>query len=1098
MGMLRRRSRRLCAVFSLLTLAVFFSMPARFALASTVGVISGTVTDSASHAGIANVRVTASSASGSYRATTNARGFYSMTGVYSDTYTVSFQYDGYEPVSVPGVSVYADQVATLNETLTKSLRTIAAVRTHAVSSAYQPNQTTDTVTVAAPQIQNFQGSNFNTNESNLITSLPGAELDSSGYPVIHGGREYEEGFEFEGIPYTDAFTNQFNNTLSIPTAGVGLVQLTPGAGEVNQGTGGGFGTLNVVAKRGTYPPYADLAGGVGAPTFSHSVNFDYSWATPDGRWSNYLSMANGNLVPQYGNDGHPLAFIGEYYNTGLESDRETLDNLVYRFGPNSNQSVQAFVDIAQHDFFENAGGLSSLCFYSCDPQFTGTWSGIFGMSPAQVTRISSLYPGQPSLTSTLAQASNRAPFTFWQPNQAFKLEYTNAINSSTYFNIMAYRTNSVVTFDGPGSQGSATSGSYSLQGGQTSGVTAAFQKQLSDKHLFQAGADVSHLHPVFAFQSQPDAMFASLLGALTTTPDAPSGLFDQFVLPFAFISPTDPDGCPLQTAFGVPAGPGTTCGYAYTAFPSATQLNFPSFFEVATVQRQDYSLYASDKWQPNDRLNVQFGARMDAATYRMPTPGIDPFYCTTQYLPTSWTPPTTFNAADGFVCNAKATFSFLNDAVRPKIFEPRLGLSYKFGDNTAVRLTYSKAVQFVPVADFDFAETPQNNYIVPYGKLAPWDPLGVGTHCGMTTAVSGSSLVVPCRNFGEQLYWINQNADGVAYQPARPTTSDNYQLTVSHEFTSGFLNGVAISISPWFRKQHDTIAAESSPLLTSTGQPEVINGVIQFGPSLLTNNGKEQATGVDLNITRQIAYGLSGQFTASYINEFSSVIPLSGSEDFYPSIVPASVALGNVYRVGFLSPFQTTLGLTWRTRNGWRFNPRYTYNIGYPTGVGTITAADVNGVPFNLPNTNVLPGSAPSGPGFYVDPMNPGSFFAPNIAASRGESEAASPGGKLTPPQGFFNFSVEYAPPQSRFSIGADIFNIFNQVYSGAVLSSRYQPLATGISGPLSGFSTNSINYTNYPSAWPQYLGFMHGKEVWVNVPSAPGRSVFFYVQVRV
>jgi hypothetical protein len=189
--------------------------------------------------------------------------------------------------------------------------------------------------------------------------------------------------------------------------------------------------------------------------------------------------------------------------------------------------------------------------------------------------------------------------------------------------------------------------------------------------------------------------------------------------------------------------------------------------------------------------------------------------------------------------------------------------------------------------------------------------------------------------------------------------------------------------------------------------------------------------------------------------------------------------------------------LTYHTRSGWRINPRYTYNIGYPTGVGTLTAADVNGLPFNLPNTNVLPGSAPSGPAFYIDPLNPGSFFNPNIAANRGESETSSPGGKLTPPQGFVNLTVEYGPPQSKLIYGFDVENIFNQVYSGAQLNGRYQPLATGISGPLTGFSTNPNNYTPYPSAWPQYGDFLHGNQVWVNVPSGFGRTFYFYLQVR-
>jgi len=1088
-GTLRRHARTMRAVFTLFFLAIFIASSAGIALASNTGVMSGNVTDAATNKPLADVRVTAASPSGSYSATTNSRGFYSITGVFADTYTVSFQLAGFEPVSATGVSVFADQVATLNESLTKSLKTIAAVRSHGASSAYQPNQTTDTVTVAAPQIQNFQGSTLNGSETNLLISLPGAMADSSGYPVIHGGREYEEGFEFEGIPYTDAYSNQFNNSLAIPTAGVSLVQLTPGAGDITQGSGGGFGTFNVVSKRGTYPAYATLGGAVGNPGFDHRLNFDDSWATPDGRWSNYLSSANSNETFQYGREAHPYAQINEFYNTRYETDRETLDNLVYRFGKNNSQSLQAFVDIAQHTFYEGAGGINGFCFYSCDPVYTGTWSSFYGMTPAQVTSISTLYPGQPSLNATLASASNRAPFTYWQPNQAFKLAYTNNFDPSTFLNITAYRTNAVVTFDGPSSEGSFAGDLHILQGGQTNGITASFQKQLSDKHLLEAGVDISHLHPIDSYQSQSFALFGAIIGTL-----------DQFALPYAFISPNSPDGCPL-TLFGA-----TGCGYAFQAHPGATQVNFPMFDQVSTVQRQDYSAYLSDKWQPNDRLNAQVGIRLDAATYRMPTPGIDPFTCTTQYLPATWTPPTTawdpmgvyHNGVPSFNCDAKATFNFPNNAVKPKIWQPRLGLSYKMGANTAVRVTYNRAVQFVPIASVDFGEVDQGAYTKTYGGLAPYNPFGVTDANGQPTTNCGQpGFFVACRSFGEQLYWINQNFDGIPYQPARPTTSDNYQFTVSHQFTAGLLNGVAISFSPWYRLQHDTIANEASPLPGPNGQPLVVNGVIQFGPPLLTNSGKEQATGIDLNITRQVAYGLSGQLTASYINEFSSVIPLSSLEDFYPSIQPASIALGNLYRVGFLSPFQTTLGLTYQTHSGWRLNPRYTYNIGYPTGVGTLTSAFVNGTAFNLPNTNALAGTAPQGPAFFIDPMNPGSVLNPNIVASRGESETSSPGGKLTPPQGFVNLTVEYTAPQSRLTYGFDVENIFNEVYTGASLNGRYQPIATGISGPLTGYSTSSINYTTYPSAWPQYGGFMNGNNVWVNIPNGLGRTFYFYIQAR-
>jgi hypothetical protein len=328
-------------------------------------------------------------------------------------------------------------------------------------------------------------------------------------------------------------------------------------------------------------------------------------------------------------------------------------------------------------------------------------------------------------------------------------------------------------------------------------------------------------------------------------------------------------------------------------------------------------------------------------------------------------------------------------------------------------------------------------------------------------------------------------------------TSDNYQINFQTQFTRGILNGVALSIAPWHRFQHNTTANEAAPVPGPNGLPLVINGVIQTLPPVLTNQGKEFATGIDLNITRESAYGLSGQFTASYINEFSSVIPTSSLEDFYPNILPASLLAGNIYRVGFLSPFQSTLGLTYKTRSGWRINPRFSYNIGYPTGLGTLSAALINGSAFNLPNTNALIGSAPNGPSCFVDPNNPGSLFNPNIVACRGNAEKAFPGGELTPPNTVAAVTIEYTTHHMPISYGVTVDNLFNESFNGPLFNARYQPIATGITGPLTGFSTNPTNYTNYPSAWPQYQNFIGGKRTYINIPANPGRSFYFYIQMR-
>src|SRR5215472_4428422 len=299
--MILRLSRITCGVLATACLVI---LQGTAALAGTTGVISGTVTAADTGAPIAGVQVSATSPTGQYSTTTNAKGFYAFTGVSPDTYNVSFKAEGYQPQVVLGVSVFADQATRADARLPRGLRTIATVPVRAMAGAYQPTQTVDTYTVTSQTINSIQGNSMNISETNLITSLPGASADSSGYPTIRGGRENEEGFEFEGIPYVDAFTNQFTNTLATPGLGLASAQLTPGAGNASFGNNG-TGSLNLLAKRGTYPGYANAQVAVGGPGYFHGLNVEYGTAGQDGRWSEYFAFAGQGTGYFFGGSSRP-------------------------------------------------------------------------------------------------------------------------------------------------------------------------------------------------------------------------------------------------------------------------------------------------------------------------------------------------------------------------------------------------------------------------------------------------------------------------------------------------------------------------------------------------------------------------------------------------------------------------------------------------------------------------------------------------------------------------------------------------------------------------------------------------------------------------
>ena len=1029
------------------------------ASAGTTGQISGTVADASSQRPIANARVTATAPTGRYSATTDPRGYYVITGVQPDSYVVTFTANNFEPNSVTGINIFADQTATVNGSLRRSLTEIGRVTARSPGGAYQPTQTTDTYTVTPTQIQQLQGSAINISETNLITSLPGASVDSSGYPVIRGGRENEEGYQFEGIPYTDAFTNQFVNTLATPGLGLQQVQLTPGVANASF-QNAGTGTLNLIAKRGSYPGFFTAQAGIGFPNFFHPVNIEFGTASPNGRFSEYAAFSGQNTGFTYGDNSLTAAQNNRFFSTRLETDREFLNNLVYRFGRDSTKSLQFFTDIADHHFYQGYGGFDTLCFRTCDPLFTDTIGGITGLTAGQIQSIMTLDPYQQNPTQTLKQAQ-RPPYTYYQPNIAYKLQFNDNIDPSTFFSINFYRVNAVTNFDFPYASQNPFYPSFVLQqGGFSTGGQVEFTKQLSQKHLLKLGGSYAYLHPVYD-------QVSNNWGLESTIFSGNSEIYDFL--------PNDAN-CPV-----------TSCGYLAPYFPNGLP-KVPNNIETSASNRQDFSLYVNDTFTPNTKLKLDLGMRMDGANYRLPAAKIDPNTCDFLYLPQPGTynlptQPAPGSAPPGTVppgtCPT-AKFGVTKDQTQPRIFEPVIATSYQLGTRDAIRATYGRSVEFAPLGQIDF--------YVPQGYYSGFNKVPATAN---TCGIFGNQY---CASYGEQLYWDNQNTfQGVPLQPVKPEVFNNFDFSYSHQFA----NGLAFKITPFYRLAYDATASSQTPKIGPNGQPITdVNGNVLYNPSVVTNLGSNKAAGIELNLTKDTPLGLSGQFTATYINEFSNVIPLSASEDFFPTIPPASLALHNVYRVGFISPLQTTLALTYRTKSGWRINPQLQYNIGYPLGAGQLGAVFVNGVPYNLPNTNVTSGinGSPRGAVQYIDPMNPGSLFTPNIAATRGTPEGTFPGGLLSHPNATANMTIEYTNHRGN-AIGFTVNNLFNELFAGPELNTRYQPVATGLSGPLTGFIPGAFLYPQLGFA--NFSPAVKGQNAYVNFPNNSPRTFYFYVQAH-
>lgn len=968
--------------------------------AGTTGTINGTVTDSKTSLPIAGVVVSAVSPSANLNGKTDAKGFYSFSGVSPDTYAVSFEFPGFQPASTTGVNVFQDVTATVNSTLTKSLSTIGRVTARSVSGAFQPGQTQDTISIGTAQIEAINGREFNTNESNLLTSLPGASLDSSGYPVLRGGRENEEGYNFEGISIVDSFTNQFQNSLSVN--GIANFQLTPGAGNATVGNAG-TGTINYTAKRGTYPGFGSLELETQSSPFTHQLTAEYGFSTPNGNISNYVSFIGQRAGSQIGPRGTSAVDIGQF-NGGLSdfSENNIVDNFIYKFGSNKNYELQLLYQNQIDKFGFNYGGTENLRQELGDPYFQSgnsypSFYSFLGFTNTEIAGAFSPLPGQGRIDGFLSTNSQ------YQPNALYKVQLSHNFDPSTFLRLAYYGVDAVQIFDLPDPN---IFGAYLLQGSTRSGFSADLTKQFNSKNLVQIGAKFEYQHPIDFIDSYDNAAIAVGLGAQTFGVGRAKGF--EFA---DFLSPTDANCNGILTnVFGATS----TCGYLAQFFGGTTP-KIPNYVRSAQFDRGDISAYINDQFQATSKLKIEAGVRLDGNA--------------THY-------PATF---DGEKTNVP------NNAAHPLIPEPRLAASFTATKRDSFRASFARSIQYAPL--LDVARTIDRSVFNPYNNIPSYDvlsgPFDPNNPSATAASVCGSKQKSLCPNYGEQLFAEYQyGVVGSPIQPVKPETFTSYDFTYSHDFGGG----VGARVTPFYTRGYDIIDRVASV----TGFNPVSNKPI-LGPAVATNLGIERTTGVEFQLTREARYGFSGQVSATYINKLSNVPPLAASEDFFPTIPSASLALGSIYRVGYLSPFQATAAIQYKTRGGLRINPQITYNKGYPQNQGLLFPTFVNGVATTVPITDVTGPGVGRNPTQFVDPANPGTVFNPNVLAKLGTPESASPGGILSNARFNTNLTVELSPPNSKSTIGVQIFNLFNQLYNRPNLNTALQPVANGVLGPQTG-----------------------------------------------
>jgi hypothetical protein len=1080
---------RIFAVAAVVLSMTFSSTMPAFAAGGQTGNINGTVVDSASGLPVAGAKVNLVSPSGNYTTQTDSKGVFNILGAQVDTYTLSIEFKGYEPLAESGVTISGDQNVSLGTVkLVKSLRTIGTVTARSVNSAYQPGQTTDSITVAGSRIDEAVGKSQSNNERELVTSVPGATLTDSGAISIRGGLTTEVGYQFDGIPYSEPFLNQ--NSSANRFNGVGSLQIVEGAGDATQGNIGG-GVVNIIPKRGTYPGFANLDFEIGGPNFNHTFDFEGGIASQDQRISDYFSYNGQRDFPYYGPSNINAASIGNYYAPGYQTNDDFVNNFVFRFGHNNSQSLQVLYQNRLFRDYGPAGGYTNQTYYTFDPSSYLTANGaesylasVLGPSAGlayyqHIIGLNQGVPSNPNAPNNLLQAELEG----YDPTQLLKFEYDNNFTPNLLLQARYYNFNALLgSTSDTGALGGNAEPAVDSTGGRRSGLIADLIDQIGTKNTLTFHIEYQNQDPQFNLTT-PTVLAGNL--ANNTSLQADGGYDAPSLADFLPLNANGTcslngmapgvGGCYLSQFFpnGVPRIPIGAIGYHGSVFQTS----------AAAIR---------DQLRVNSRLNFDVGARVDGANYKIA--------------------PNPVTAGENNIYYADPTDVPLNTISskfsNPRTVEPRAAVAFQVDPNDAVRASFGRSVEFLTGQTFGTPASLVN--FTPFQKV----PAVPGFTCG--SGVANAPPVI-CTNYAQQLQWLyDQNNDAPDLGNALYAAYDNYDFTYQHQFAGGY----GLRFTPFYRQGYDV---PGFALRSATVNP--VTQELESFVFTVNNNNASKTSGVEFELTTpQKPYGFSGFLSATYQNVLDRVTPLLAGEDTLPDVFDSSIALADTYRAGYVTPFTVKLGGEYKTKSGLRINPVVTFIRGYPFTIGSTVAsnglcgieANVEQVNFGC-GTSFIPGYSGVSAGFsksgqvstqYVDPALPGGSFNPNIAATRGTDQTAASGGVLSKAQVTADLDFEYNLGK-RSTLGLLVSNLFGNQYaystpasgdtSGGIpqINPFYQPVATGVGGPQSG--KNALANPEYAGGIFANRGEANPASIacgtcpYITVPTVPTTYTLYY-----
>jgi len=493
------------------------------AAAGTTGSITGHVVDASSQQALAGVKVTMASPSETETSVTDANGAYAFASLSPDTYTLTATLAGYDPTTLPGVNVLADQSQTLSVALRKTAALLGRVSVTGTTGLVKAGVTSNVYSVSGAQAQAATAlagaGNLNSAYSQMA-SVPGvsAVQGQQGWyqPIyIRGGDLDQVGWEFDGIPVNRTYDNAPQTFLS--NLGQQELQVYTGGTSPNADASGIAGYVNQVIKRGTYPGFQTLDFGMGAPTYYDKASYEAGSASPDQRFSYYLGSSIVSQGYRYVDNYNGASYInqgyfypinttyfgaakntfttGNAYGIADTQDHENVANIHLRVGASDDVQLLYMTSYLYNDYYSSQNDLGG-------PQFvlnaggSTTFADMFVYSGAifQAPNVGNMTPylfaGTPHAFDAPIPPDMRDSNT--NADTIMKLQYQRNFSTSTYLRVFGFGDYSNWFIHGPESQAlfccyGAELADYELPSHQYGGV-ADFSSQLNDKNLLTVSA----------------------------------------------------------------------------------------------------------------------------------------------------------------------------------------------------------------------------------------------------------------------------------------------------------------------------------------------------------------------------------------------------------------------------------------------------------------------------------------------------------------------------------------------------------------------------------------------------------------------------------